>query len=507
MVLRVTNQAQQATALRNIFRITEDLFRANERIATGKRVNAPSDDPSAIRDSLALKTSIQRSKQFQRNITSNRVFLQSADSALETITVSLTRARELGLQALAGTDTAETRSFAAIELNNLLSQALQAANTKVKNQFLFSGTRLRTEPFLLTAGSGVVYQGNTERYQVEIAENQLVPLTLPGSEMLAADMNPALSLNTQLSDLNAGAGVPAGTFSITDRAGNTANITVTAGQTINDVINSINASGLNLTASLNSSRTGLLLTDTSTVITGALTVSDPAGSTTAQALGLAARVDGNIQGKDLDPRLTASTLITDLNGGQGLSLGSVNVVNGAASATISLSTAVTVGDILNTFNTAGLNVNARINSRGNALELDSTTATTTAVVREVGGGTTAEVLGLGGAGNVFIAFTKLQQALSRDDNFGILASLDALETTIVNLSDARAELGSISRRLDLSEDIHENDVVIQTEQLSEAEDTDLVREASNVAQLEFALEATLNTTARILQPSLLDFLR
>ena len=44
MVMRVTNQAQQNTALRNIFRITEDLFRANERIASGKRINNLADD-------------------------------------------------------------------------------------------------------------------------------------------------------------------------------------------------------------------------------------------------------------------------------------------------------------------------------------------------------------------------------------------------------------------------------------------------------------------------------
>ena len=41
MVTRITNQVQQANALRNIFRITEDLFKANERVATGKRINKP----------------------------------------------------------------------------------------------------------------------------------------------------------------------------------------------------------------------------------------------------------------------------------------------------------------------------------------------------------------------------------------------------------------------------------------------------------------------------------
>ena len=43
MVTRVTNQAQQANSLQNIFRITEKLFKAQQEIATGKRINRPSD--------------------------------------------------------------------------------------------------------------------------------------------------------------------------------------------------------------------------------------------------------------------------------------------------------------------------------------------------------------------------------------------------------------------------------------------------------------------------------
>lgn len=204
--------------------------------------------------------------------------------------------------------------------------------------------------------------------------------------------------------------------------------------------------------------------------------------------------------------MTSSTLISDLNGGQGLNLGSVNIVNGAASGTVSLSTATTVGDVLTTINGAGLNVTATINSQGNALSVDSNSATTTAIVGEVGNGTTADVLGIGGAGNLFVNLTKLQEALQKDDNFGIVASLDTLESSLNKVNNARASLGAISRRLQSTNSVHEQDEVDRTTQLAEIEDSDIIQEASNVAQLEFALEATLNTSARILRPSLLDFL-
>jgi flagellar hook-associated protein 3 FlgL len=49
--------------------------------------------------------------------------------------------------------------------------------------------------------------------------------------------------------------------------------------------------------------------------------------------------------------------------------------------------------------------------------------------------------------------------------------------------------------------------VYRSEQLSKIEDADIIKSASDLANLEFALQATLGATAQILQPTLLDFLR
>lgn len=102
MVTRVTNQAQQANSLQNIFRITENLFKAQQEIASGRRINRPSDDPAGIRDALLLRTSISQSNQFIRNISNNRLYIQAGDSALESVGISLIRAKELAVSELGG---------------------------------------------------------------------------------------------------------------------------------------------------------------------------------------------------------------------------------------------------------------------------------------------------------------------------------------------------------------------------------------------------------------------
>ena len=506
MVMRITNQIQQSNVLQNIFRITEDLFEANQRIATGKRINKASDDPFGIQDTLTLRSSIARIQQFGRNIDNNRLFLNTADSSLESVDLGITRALELAQSSLGPSSDAETRAIVALEIQTILDQAIQSANTQVKGHFIFGGTDLLNAPFQVNgAGPGAVYSGNSDTLEVKVGSSLTIPITRPGSEVFGADMNPGLNVNTLLTDLNGGAGVTLGTFNITDRAGNAAVVNTVGATTVNDVITAINGAGINVTASLNASQTGLQLTDASGTILQSLTVTE-AGGTIAADLGILASNDGNIVGGDLNPVTATTTLISDLNGGSGLTLGQIDIVNGALSATVDLSGAVTVNDILTAINGAGVNVTASINSQGNALQIVSNDPTTTAVVSEVSGGDTAFLLGIGG-GNVFTALDTLKEALERNDTNGISAAMENLNKSLDTVLQARAEYGALVRTMDTLEIGNEADKVSQTAQLSAVEDSDLVQDASDVAALQLALEATLNTSARVLQPSLLDFLR
>ncbi len=507
MVMRVTNQIQQINALRNIFQITEDLFLANQRVATGKRINKPSDDPLGMQDTLTLRSSIAQIQQFGRNIDNNRLFLNTADASLDSVGLAITRALELAQGALGATSGAQTRANVALEIQSILDQVIQEANTQVKGQFIFGGTNLLNPPYQANPlGLGAVYSGNAGSLQVEVGPNLTVAITRPGSEVFGTDMNPAVNVNTQLLDLNGGSGVALGSFNITDRAGFITTVTVAAGDTVNDVITAIKL-GANLTASLNSSQTGLQITDSSGTILQSLTVTE-AGSTTAADLGILSVNDGDIVGRDLNPILTATTLISDLNGGNGLTLGEINIVNGTLSGTVDLSGETTVGGVLTAINSflPGLPLPARINSQGNALQVVSNVATATAVISEVAGGETAALLGIGG-GNVFTALDALREALERNDADGILASFGNLNAALDTILSSRAEYGALVRTMDTLEIGHDADEVSETAQMSAVEDADFVKAASDLVALQLALEATLNTTARVLQPSLLDFLR
>jgi len=508
MVMRVTNQTQQRNALNNIFRITEDLFNAQKEITSGKQIHKPSDDPAGMRDTLALRTSLKQIKQYDRNINNNRIFLQSGESALDSIGISLSRAKELSIVELGGLSSTETRGYARTELQSIISSVVDAANTKVKNMYVFSGTETRTTPFEVSE-SDAVYKGNSDNVTVQIEQGTNVKLTIPGSEVLGTDLNPDLNTATLVSSLNGGAGVKDGSIAITDRAGNSSTVNITSSMTLGDVIFAINNASSNITASINSSGNGITITDTSSVIKNSLIIGEVDGGTTASNLGIFGKKDGNIEGADLNATLSTGTLISELNGGQGLNLGSISIVNGAAaSAAVSLSSATTIGEVITIINGAASGtVTASINSAGNSLQVVSKNSSTVAIVNNIGTDTTAEQLGIGGGRNVINTIIKLKQALQSGDTFAILATLDNLDSGLININESRAIYGAVTNRISSTENIHQQDIVSQNEQISNIEGADIVKAASEFAAMESALQASLSSTARIIQPSLLDFLR
>lgn len=509
MVMRVTSQTQQRNALNNIFRITENMFNAQKEITSGKKIQKPSDDPSGMRDTLALRTNIKQIKQFDRNINNNQLFLSSGESALDSIGVSLSRAKELSMVELGGLSTSETRGYAKTELDNIISKVLQDANAKVKNMHIFSGTNVNTTPFELSASGAVyIYKGNSENLMVQIEEDINVKVNIPGSEVLGTDLNPDLNTSTNVSDLNGGTGITAGSFFITDRAGTSGAITITSSMTLANVITAIDNVSSNLTASINSSGNGITIRDTSSVIKNSLTVSEVDGGTTALSLGIVGTKDGNIEGMDLNAALSTNTKISELNGGDGLTLGDIQIINGATSGVVSLSSATTIGGVIDLINAAASGtVTASIDSAGTSLQVVSNNSSTIAVVNNVGTDTTAEELGIGGGRNVINTLFKLKQAMEYDDTFAILGSLANLDSGLATINESRAIYGAVARRIMSTEATHQQNIVDQKNQISNIEGADLVEAASEFAAMEAALQASLSSTARIIQPSLLDFLR
>jgi flagellin-like hook-associated protein FlgL len=121
------------------------------------------------------------------------------------------------------------------------------------------------------------------------------------------------------------------------------------------------------------------------------------------AIGAGQYVPFNVVGSqflvtDVRPDLDATTPLSRLRQGQGISAGSIQITDRAGNtAVINLSNAKTVGDVVNAISAAaGVNVTAAINTAGDGLVVMDNNASPirNLAVAEVGNGTTASELGL-----------------------------------------------------------------------------------------------------------------
>jgi flagellar hook-associated protein 3 FlgL len=154
------------------------------KVAAGKQVLTPSDDPAQASDIQRLKGLVQRQESNLRTLDRVESRLSLEESALQSVTDALTRMRELIMQASNDTQTPDTRAAIGIELKALRDEVASIANTKtVEGDFIFSGGKTSTEPFGYDSSGKVSYQGDQSRRAVLVGDGLTIELGRSGSDV------------------------------------------------------------------------------------------------------------------------------------------------------------------------------------------------------------------------------------------------------------------------------------------------------------------------------------
>lgn len=245
--------------------------------------------------------------------------------------------------------------------------------------------------------------------------------------------------DTLISSLNGGRGFELGDIDITDRAGATANVDLSSAETLAEAVDLINAAGLNVTASINSARSGIQIVDSTDAgsVVGNLTIANGGTGTTADDLGIA--VDdavASVNSGTLNRQtISESTLLSSLNGGAGITLGDVRITDSTgAQGVLDLNKvgdeAETVGDVIDAINGLSIGVEARINDTGDGL-----------LVTDTAGGT--EELTIADVSGKVAAGLGILGASTETDESG-QQILNGTSTYSVTLDDLTADVDSIA---------------------------------------------------------------
>lgn len=419
MGVRITQQRLINTTLFNLQNSLNRIARLQDVLANGgKQLLRPSDEPEGIATALRLRTTRSELNRFSTNIDRVQPFIQQSEAALGEIVNQFINLRSITVDGADESLSPEARQALATEVDTILATVVNQANSDFAGRYVFGGTETRAQPFQ-DVGGFVQFNGNLDPIFEEIVDGTVVQVNTIGGAVFAGaigvftgtgDLSATLDdgtggFDTPLAQLNSGAGVQAGTLTITDRNGAVANIPIAATDTIGDVIAAINGAGLDVTAQINPQGTGLFLEDTAAAPTGDLIVTGT--GSTASDLGIEETAAGSILGEDLDPQATLSnaattTLLGDLNNGAGIAFSTFTVQDKDGTiATVDLSglgAGNTVQDVINAINAAGTNVVASLDTDGSGLLLSDTTSTGRNEIRVTEGpSTTATDLGLVGA--------------------------------------------------------------------------------------------------------------
>lgn len=155
------------------------LAKAEEQIATGKRFQRGSEAPTDASKLLRHTRRLERVSQFKRNAENSRLWADTADGALQSISDQMTRARTLAVQGANETNGPEQLLTLAVDIRAVADSLLGLANTKVLGRPVFGGT---TDSIDAYAADGS-YLGDTGVVRRAIDTGQVVEINSSGPDV------------------------------------------------------------------------------------------------------------------------------------------------------------------------------------------------------------------------------------------------------------------------------------------------------------------------------------
>lgn len=110
-------------------------------------------------------------------------------------------------------------------------------------------------------------------------------------------------------------------------------------------------------------------------------------------------------------------------------------------------------------------------------------------------------------GTLFTTLSAFQTALETNDVSGIQNAMTGLDTNFDAITEKISYVGAQMRRIEVKGTILENMNLSNTARLSEVEDADITEAIMNLKSAEFAYQATLASSARVMTLSLVNYLQ
>lgn len=181
--MRISSSMMHSMAVARINDQQSALARTQQALSTGRRINAPSDDPIGAASALNVSGADAQNDQFTTNRTGAKSTLSEEDGILQGVTELIQNVQAAVITARNGTLSDKDRGFIAEDLRGQLDQLLGLANSKDgTGNYFFSGYQSQTAPFSAT-GSSAQYSGDSGKRQLQVAVGQQLAIGDSGQDV------------------------------------------------------------------------------------------------------------------------------------------------------------------------------------------------------------------------------------------------------------------------------------------------------------------------------------
>lgn len=122
------------------------LNRDSAQVSSGLRVQTVSDAPDSISEILSVNAQIAGNNQIKTNLQSVQTEVNVAENAINTVSTLMDRASQIAANGANNSSNID-RSQLASEVQSILEEVQQLANTQVSGHYVFSGSSDQTAPY------------------------------------------------------------------------------------------------------------------------------------------------------------------------------------------------------------------------------------------------------------------------------------------------------------------------------------------------------------------------
>ncbi len=176
--MRITQRMMTDRAIQYMDENLQRLYKLQEKVASGKEFQRPSDNPSGVASALNLRSVLRMNNAYLDSAANAESWMSATDFALIQTTQLASRALNLTRQGISDTMGDEQRMTLAAEVNMILQQVLSVANTNHQGNYIFAGFKTVNPPFALTDSNSDGYLDTVVRNGDNGVINRLIAPSL-----------------------------------------------------------------------------------------------------------------------------------------------------------------------------------------------------------------------------------------------------------------------------------------------------------------------------------------